>query len=117
MSIFLGLLAGMTILGQADAGTLYARDFQGEFAPKGSCAMPTEHWVFTARDVTQGKIACQVASLSSQDGHVIVATRNCTKNGQPLPDRYYSLDLMSEDMVKVQVGETASLLQRCPTNR
>lgn len=115
MSFLLGLLAGWALAGQADAETLYARDFQGEFAPRGACVKTTERWVFTARDVTQGQIACQVTKVELQSGHMVVTARNCTKAGKAIQDRDYVLDLMSEDVIKAQVAETSALLQRCPS--
>lgn len=114
MTPLLGLIAGLLIAGPS-ADEIYARDFQGEYAPQGACARATERWVFNSLDVTEGETFCQVGGLTIDDGHLVVSTRNCILDGQAQKDRTYLLDLMSADVVKARVGETITLLTRCPT--
>lgn len=113
MSLLLGLIALWTGHAEAEPLHIYQRDFQGDFARVGMCDRTAERWQFRERNVVQGPVWCELSEVKAQGGLTLITTRGCTEEGAPIPPRTYRLDLMSENVIKAQVGETTALLERC----
>ncbi len=87
----------------------YVAYFQGDYARTGQCAVPDKVWTFTPREISQGRLVCEVNKVDEDGGVLVIRTRNCTRSGEAVTAVTYRLDLVSADAVQASDGKSTAM--------
>lgn len=120
-----GALAFLTVLSAQDREAQdreemsprqeYRSYFLGTYAPQKQCTEPDALWTFAANSISEGRLACDINDITKTDeGMLVVRTKDCTRAGKPVAAMTYRLDLASNRAIKVQDGKRRILVKRCP---